>query len=236
MMANPKNFAANMLNGTFIKDYESFIKMMEDPANADKIGNDPVISFVNEINEAYKPIEKKNDEMTGKLNILLPKFIEVKRQWQNKSFIPDANSTLRLTYGYIRGYSPADATYSKPITTLRGLIEKSYAGGDYRIPKKLRELYDKGDFGKYVNKDLGGVPVAILYNMDTTGGNSGSPVMNANGELIGVNFDRAFEATINDYAWSESYSRSIGVDIRYILWVTDKIGGASNVLKELNVL
>ena len=77
--------------------------------------------------------------------------------------------------------------------------------------------------------------MAILYDMDTTGGNSGSPVLNARGELIGVNFDRAFEATINDYAWSESYSRSIAVDIRYVLWVTEKVGGATHILKELGV-
>ncbi len=234
--SRPKFFAEAMFNGTFIKDYKSFVDLMQDTDNGDKISDDPVIKFVTELNTAYKPFEDKNDAFTGRLNILLPKFIEVKRLWQNKNFVPDANSTLRLTYGYIRGYSPADATYYKPITTLRGMIDKSYLGGDFQISAKLKEAFERGDFGRYFNKELGGVPLAILYNMDTTGGNSGSPVMNANGELIGVNYDRAFEATINDYAWSESYSRSIGADIRFILWVTDKIGGATNVLKELKVL
>lgn len=165
----------------------------------------------------------------------MAKLLDVKKMWQKKNFIPDANSTLRLTYGYIRGYSPRDATYLSPITTLRGLIEKSYGGGDYTIPYRLKELYDAKDYGRFVHPKLGDVPVAILYNMDTTGGNSGSPVMNAKGELIGVNFDRAFEATINDYAWSESYSRSIAVDIRYVLWVTQKFGGADHLLAEMGV-
>ncbi|MDP3832257.1 MAG: S46 family peptidase, partial [Ignavibacteriaceae bacterium] len=178
---------------------------------------------------------KKNDERSGKLNILLAKYLEVKKEWQEKTFVPDANSTLRLTYGNVKGYSPVDATYYKPITTLAGVIEKSYMGGEYVIPSKLKELYDKKDFGRFKNKKLNDVPVAILYNTDTSGGNSGSPIMNAKGEIIGVNFDRAFDATINDFAWSEAYSRSIGVDIRYVLWVTQKIGGADYLLKEMGV-
>jgi hypothetical protein len=116
------------------------------------------------------------------------------------------------------------------------VIEKGSTGEeDFTIPDKLRQAYEKKDFGKYVSKKRGKLPVALLYNMDTTGGNSGSPVLDAYGNLIGVNFDRAYEATINDFAWNESYSRSIGVDIRYVLWVMDKIGGAGNLLHEIGV-
>ena len=106
-------------------------------------------------------------------------------------------------------------------------------GGDYEIPEKLRELYNLKDFGEYYSADINGVPVAILYNTDTTGGNSGSPILDAYGNLVGVNFDRSYEATINDFAWDDSYSRSIGVDIRYILWVTEKIGEAENLITEI---
>lgn len=134
-----------------------------------------------------------------------------------------------------KGYSPVDATYYKPITTLTGVIEKSTVKGPYATPQKVFHLCKAKDFGKYKNAKLKDVPVAILYDMDTTGSNSGSPVLNAKGELIGVNFDRAYEATINDYAWSESYSRSIAVDIRYVLWVTEKVGGATRILKELGL-
>ena len=93
----------------------------------------------------------------------------------------------------------------------------------------------KKRFGRFLNPKLNQVPVAILYDTDTTGGNSGSPVINARGELVGVNFDRAFEATINDFAWNESYSRSIGVDIRYVLWITGVVYEAENLLREMGV-
>ncbi len=172
-------------------------------------------------------------ELNGIRTNLLAKFIDAKMVWKKQSFIPDANRTLRLTYGHIKGYFPADAVYYSPVTTLNGVIDKSMLGGEYEIPDKLKTLYDNKEFGEFYDKELGGVPVAILYNTDTTGGNSGSPILNAYGELVGVNFDRAYEATINDYQWDESYSRSIGVDIRYVLWIAKYLSGADNLLKEI---
>jgi hypothetical protein len=101
--------------------------------------------------------------------------------------------------------------------------------------KPIGVAYEDQDISQYMKPSLKDVPVGILYNMDTTGGNSGSPVMNAKGELIGVNFDRAYTATINDFAWNEAYSRSIGVDIRFVLWVVDKVAKADFLLKEMKV-
>ncbi len=124
----------------------------------------------------------------------------------------------------------------EPFTSIDGVIEKNSIGGEeFAIPDRLRTLYDSKDFGRYVSKKRNKLPIAMLYNMDTTGGNSGSPILDAYGRLIGVNFDRAFEATINDFAWNESYSRSIGVDIRYVLWVLDKFSGAKNILNEVGL-
>jgi len=169
------------------------------------------------------------------LNRLSGKLVTVKAAWKKSDFIPDANSTMRMTFGRIRGYSPSDATYYSPITTLKGVLEKSSDDPDYNTPQTIRNLAKKKDHGRYLNKKLNDVPVNILYDMDTTGGNSGSPVLNANGELVGVNFDRAFEATINDYAWNDSYSRSIAVDIRYVLWNVEKVGEADFLLKEIGI-
>jgi len=213
-------------------DKEEFEEMLSERAED---LDDPAIKFVKSFYELNKVEEKKRDTRNGKLNILLAKLMEVKKLWLVKSFIPDANRTLRLTYGYVSGYKPFDAVYYSPVTTLKGVIEKGKEEGDYKLPKLVKELYRKKDFGKFKNKKLNDVPVAILYNTDTSGGNSGSPILDAYGKLVGVNFDRSFEATINDYVWSSEYSRSIGVDIRYILWITQKIGGADYLLDEMGV-
>jgi hypothetical protein len=184
----------------------------------------------------YQDLKVTRQKREGTLNKLYARLVDVKAQFMKKDFIPDANSTLRLTFGRVKGYSPADALYSSPITTLRGVIEKTTGIAPfYNTPAKIVELYKTKNLGKYKNKKLKDVPVCLLYNLDTTGGSSGSPLLNASGELIGVNFDRAYEATINDYAWSEDYSRSISVDIRYVLFVLDKLSGAENVLNELGV-
>ncbi len=198
---------------------------------------DPLFNFVKKVRLQSHAIEKESQKNEGKLNKLYGNLVDVKMLWKKTGFIPDANNTLRLTYGYIRGYNPTDAIYYEPFSSIDGVIEKNSMANEneeFAMPAKLKSLYAKKDFGKYVSKKTGKLPVAMLYNMDTTGGNSGSPVLDAYGNLIGVNFDRTYEATINDFAWNESYSRSIGVDIRYVLWVMDKFGGAENLLKELN--
>lgn len=198
--------------------------------------NDGLLQFEKGIAKQIQELKVEKDRRDGVLNKLMGDYVNVKEKFLKKDFVPDANSTLRLTYGYVRGYSPADATYMSPYTTVRGIIEKGTTGNpDFYYPKILKELWQKKDFGRFAKADLNDVPVGFLYNMDTTGGNSGSPIMNANGELIGVNFDRAYGATINDYAWNESYSRSIGVDIRYVLWAASKIDKADFLLKEMGI-
>lgn len=197
--------------------------------------HDPFINFVKMIYPAYQNLKEIRARREGALSKLSAGFIDVKQDYQKTNFIPDANSTLRLTFGHIRGYQPADATYYRPFTTLTGIIEKITGQEPYEAPQKLIDLYKTKDYGKFKSTALNDLSVAMLYDLDTTGGNSGSPVMNAKGEVVGINFDRTFEATINDYAWNENYSRSIAVDIRYVLWVTQKIGGAEFLLKEMSV-
>jgi S1-C subfamily serine protease len=119
------------------------------------------------------------------------------------------------------------------MTTLKGLVEKTTGVEPYVTPEKVLEAAAEGRFGGLEHPRLKTVPVAFLYSTDTTGGNSGSPVLNSKGELVGVNFDRAFEATINDFAWNQRYSRSIGVDIRYVLWITGQVYGAKELVQEM---
>jgi hypothetical protein len=196
---------------------------------------DPFVSLARDLAPLLQQLRDVRARRTAELSKLSALLIDVKQKFQQKDFVPDGNSTLRFTYGRVRGYSPADATYLSPITTLTGVMQKTREEYPYATPQAVRDLYRARDYGRFRLPKANELPVAVLYNTDTTGGNSGSPLMNAKGELVGVNFDRAWGATINDYAWNEAYSRSIAVDIRYVLWVTEKVGKAGFLLKEMGV-
>ncbi len=231
-----QNFIDSAVTNSKIRDEEYFDQLLTKSPEQIAAMQDPLFIFARKIRLQNEASDKESQKNEGRLNKLYGDLVDVKMLWKKTNFIPDANSTLRLTYGYIRGYNPSDAVYYEPFTSIDGVIEKNAGGGeDFAIPDRLKTLYNKKDFGKFTGKKTGKLPVAMLYNMDTTGGNSGSPVLDAYGNLIGINFDRAFEATINDFAWNESYSRSIGVDIRYVLWVLDKFSGAENLLKEMGI-
>ncbi len=209
----------------------AFAKSTEELENME----DPFLQWAADLYPTYLLQRETSKARKGLYDQLYAQLLDVKQDYLKKDFIPDANRTLRLTYGRIRGYDPMDAVYYNPVTTLDGVVEKSTGKEPFDTPEKIFELYKAKDFGRFVHPDTKSVPVCILYDMDTTGGNSGSPVLDRRGQLVGVNFDRAWEATINDYAWSPSYSRSIGVDIRYVLWVTQKFGGVDYLLKEIGV-
>jgi hypothetical protein len=170
------------------------------------------------------------------LSTLMPQYIGYREDYLQSQFIPDANSTLRLTYGYIKGYKPNDGEVHAPFTTLEGVFAKANTKEDYRLPEDVQDKLSQNNIPSiFKDPKTGKVVVGILYNLDTTGGNSGSPVLNARGELIGINFDRSFTATINDYAWNQDYSRSIGCDIRYVLYVLKYVSGADKIIDELGV-
>jgi hypothetical protein len=196
---------------------------------------DPILELAYRLIPEYAALRETERARDGALTELNGRLGEMRREYLKTSFIPDANSTIRMTFGRITGYSPSDALTAQPITTIRGLMEKATGREPYIVPEKLKELYNNRDFGTLASKKLKTMPVALLYNLDTTGGNSGSPILDASGAIVGVNFDRAFEATINDYAWSADYSRSIGVDIRYVLWITAKLAGANHIVREMGV-
>jgi hypothetical protein len=228
-------FVVDLYTRTRLAD-KAFTLAALDKPNADlKVMDDPLVKLAASLYPEYKKLRRQEDAWSGTLDALYPLLLEVKSQFQAKDFIPDANSTLRLTFGRIKGYSPADAVYYAPFTTLDGVLEKSTGREPFDTPAKLFDLRRAEDFGRFKPEGFKSVPVCVLYDADTTGGNSGSPVLNARGELVAVNFDRTYEATINDYAWSADYSRSIGVDIRYVLWVTEKFAGAGFLLEEMGV-
>jgi hypothetical protein len=220
--------------GTKLADPRFVTEALErSPEGLDSL-HDPLIALAGSLSPLYAELKEARQRRDGGLSKSSALLLEVKQDFLRTSFIPDANSTLRLTVGRIEGYSPADALYAAPFTTLRGVIEKTTGVGPYHnTPARVIARWKSGK--QFRHPRLGDVPVALLYNLDTTGGNSGSALLNASGELVGVNFDRTFEATINDYAWNEEYSRSIGVDIRYILWITHYLAGADHLLSEMGV-
>lgn len=196
---------------------------------------DPALEAMIKLYPVYQKLREEAKYREGKLDQLYGDLVTVKQSFQQQDFVPDANATLRLTYGFVKGYSPEDAVYKSPITTLGGAVAKATKQAPFILPESIINKHSQRDFGQFIHPELKDVPTCILYNTDTTGGNSGSPILNGDGKLVGVNFDRAFEATINDFAWNESYSRSIGVDIRYALWITGEVFGAQHLLEEMGV-
>ena len=146
---------------------------------------------------------------------------------QEGDFFPDANLTLRVAYGHVQGYSPKDGVYYHPYSTLKGIMEKDNPDiFDYNIPQVLRDIYASGNYPD--------TPVCFLATNHTTGGNSGSPVINADGDLIGINFDRVWEGTMSDIVFDPDYCRNIALDINYLLFIIEKIGGATWLTDEMS--
>ena len=154
----------------------------------------------------------------------------------NKAYFPDANSTMRVTYGNVLDYIPADAKHYNFYTTIEGIMEKEDPNSDeFIVEPKLKELYNKKDYGQYADSK-GDMTVCFISNNDITGGNSGSPVINGNGELIGTAFDGNWEAMSGDIAFEDKLQRTISVDIRYTLFIIDKFAGAGHLVEEMTIV
>jgi hypothetical protein len=154
-------------------------------------------------------------------------------EMKNKQLYPDANGTLRFSFGNVKGYKPREAVTYTPFTSLKGIIEKDTGKEPFNAPQKLKELYKNKDFGKYYSNES--VNVNFLTDNDIIGGNSGSPVLNKFGEQVGIVFDGNYEGLGNDIFFSENFGRTIAVDIRYVLFVTEKFGNMSWIFQEMNI-
>jgi len=154
----------------------------------------------------------------------------------DKRFYPDANFTLRVTYGKVKGFHPRDAVTYKHFTSLEGIMEKEDPNiYDYVVEDRLKELYENKDYGRYADKD-GSMHVCFIATNHTSGGNSGSPLLNDMGELIGINFDRCWEGTMSDIVYDPEQCRNISIDIRYCLFIIDKFAGAGHLVEEMTLV
>jgi hypothetical protein len=195
---------------------------------------DPMIEFAAALTELELQKEEMDKRMEGAMSRVRPLYLEALREMTGGRLYPDANSTLRLAFGEVKGYEPRDAVSYEPQTTLSGVVAKTTGKGDFVSPQTLLSAASEKRTAGYVDPDLGDVPVNFLSTSDTTGGNSGSPTLNGKGELCGLLFDGTYESLGSDYLPEEN-TRSIHVDMKYVLWVMDVVDDADHLLKEMGV-
>lgn len=196
---------------------------------------DPMIALAAELEKEMKELRDKSREMEQIHQDLKGLYLGALLEQNAGRFEPDANSTIRFTYGFFKGYKPRDAVYYGFQTTLTGVIEKETGEFPFIVPPQLKKLYRTRDFGRYADKNLNDIPACFLNSTSVTGGNSGSPTLNAKGEMIGIIFDMTYESVTADYFIIPELQRTISVDIRYVLFVTEKFGGASHLIRELGL-
>ena len=201
--------------------------------------DDPAVEFGNEFRKWYmEGIRSVVQRLGSEITLLYRDYMKGQMEFnKDRAFYPDANLTLRVAYGSVQGYSPGDGTYYLPMSTIEGIMQKDNPDiFDYNIPQRLRDIYAEKDYGEWTVTDASGrltVPVCFIATNHTSGGNSGSPVINADGDLIGINFDRVWEGTMSDIVFDPDLCRNISLDIRYVLFIIDKVAGAGHLIDEM---
>ncbi len=234
-------FAYHTYRKSIFSDKDRVLKLLDryrdDPEDAIKqIRNDPMAIYLHQFREIYMiGVDPQNDRLEAALEKNYRSYMAALLEMEQDHLLyPDANFSMRLTYGKVEGYQPWDGVQYQFSTTLRGLMEKAGEGADdYQVPEKLAQLYQAKDFGNYGEEGI--MPVCFIASNHTSGGNSGSPVLDADGRLIGINFDRNWEGTMSDIYYDPSLCRNIAVDIRYVLFIIDKYAGAGYLLKEMDI-
>ncbi|MBO4773749.1 MAG: S46 family peptidase, partial [Bacteroidales bacterium] len=206
---------------------------------AEALLNDPGVDLFNNAYQInYNDNKRKYyNDARQEIDRLMRTYVKgMMEMMPDSNFFPDANLTLRVAYGHVAGFRPKDGVYYQPYSTLEGIMQKENPDiYDYVVEPKLKQLYEAKDYGRYANAK-GELPVGFIATNHTTGGNSGSPVLNADGQLIGINFDRCWEGTMSDLLFDPNYCRNISLDIRYCLFVIDKFAGAGHLVNEMTII
>ncbi len=231
----PAEFVDYAFKNTKLTDVEyvkSLLKLSSD--EVEKL-DDPLLNLAIVMYPENEAARKRGEKFNANITALRKKYMEALQLMSDDAVYPDANSTIRFTYGDVEGYNPRDAVQYAPFTTLGGAIEKDTGERPFDMPAKLKELYKVHDYGNWSDPDLNDIPIAFLHTTDITGGNSGSPVLNAYGEMIGIAFDGNLEAMLSDWKFDPTIQRTISVDIRYVMFVTEKYAGADYLLEEMGL-
>lgn len=235
---NAGNWAEALFSGSRLVSREGFDAISAE--GPDAVANDPAAVFAREFDDWYmQNVRPRYVEISRELQLANRDYMRGQMEYAKAvtgtadNFYPDANLTLRVAYGQVKGYAPADGVYYYPYSTMKGIMEKDNPEiFDYNIPQKLRDLYASKDYGRWTDH-TGEVPVCFIATNHTTGGNSGSPVIDADGNLIGINFDRVWEGTMSDIDFDPDLCRNIALDIRFVMFTIDKIAGAGHLLEEM---
>lgn len=233
-----REYANNTYNNSIFTDKQKVEAYLANPSLS-SLENDPLYQYTIQTNEDLKKALPSANSTAFNSFIDRQKelYIAGQMEMQNgKNFYPDANSSLRLTYGKVADYKPADAIEYDFYTTTDGILQKEdNTNAEFEVPAKLHDLISQKDFGRYADKN-GKMHVAFLHTTDITGGNSGSPVINAKGELVGTAFDGNWEAMTGDLVFDAKFKRTISVDVRYVLFIIDKFAGAQNLINEMKIV
>ena len=230
---------ARMYKSTKLKSLDSRLSLMDKSVSDFNSNKDPFVQLAVASFEERKAIEDKSKDLAGNIQAYRPKYMEALIAYFNDNNLPvyaDANSTLRITYGNVKGYSPQDGLTATPYTTLEGIVAKDTGVAPFDAPKKQLDLINKKHYGEYAKPALGSVPVNYLGTLDITGGNSGSPTLNDKAEFVGLVFDGVYESIIGDWDYDTKLNRSIHVDVRYMLWVMEHVDGATNLIEEMDIV
>jgi Peptidase S46 len=232
-------FAKSAIENTKFRSFADIAKLFNASAAEIRASDDPAVQLVVQASDEAAPLSQRMNQFNNTIATVRPDFIrgmiEMKQELKKGAYYPDANFTLRFSYGDIRGYKPRDAVAYDYQTSLDGVIEKDTGEEPFDVPSKLKELSAKKDYGNYIDQRLNDVPVAFLTTNDITGGNSGSPVMNGKGEIIGLAFDGNYEGLGGDYAYNLDTNRALAVDIRYALFLMEKFAGANYLFNEMQI-